>query len=272
MTKKNNYFLLLLNIVIGIVLVFPLLYAGLVSFMTPDEVFSTKLNILPSSLHVENYTTVFETAPMATFVKNSFIVSIIVTIGQVIVCSLAAYAFAMFRFRGKNFLFIAILATMMIPGESTIIANYLTIGKLELMDTYTGLTVPFLVSATGVFLMRQYFLTLPKDLYEAAKMDGCGNLKYFFKVVLPLSRPAIGSLGVYTFLNTWNQYMWPLLITNQQEMRTVQIGVAMLRSAEAQSFGIIMAGIMAVLIPSTIIFIVGQKQLVAGITGGAVKG
>ncbi|MDG4657670.1 carbohydrate ABC transporter permease [Ectobacillus antri] len=270
--KKTNYILLLIKWIFALLVVAPLLYALSLSFMRPEEIFSNPRVWIPGTGYLDNYKQALNGAPLFTFIRNSFIVSAVVTVGQICVCSLAAFAFSYFPMKGKKLLFILVLATMMIPGESTIIANYMTISSWNWMDTFTGLTVPFLTSAMGIFLMRQSFLTIPKELYEAAKMDGCGNFRFFTNILLPLSRPAVASLGVYTFLSTWNQYMWPLLITNRDEMRTVQIGIGMLQNAESQSYGVIMAGIVLVLIPSIFIFIIFQKQLVSGITTGSVKG
>jgi len=160
----------------------------------------------------------------------------------------------------------------LIPSESTILANYLTIAKLGWTDTYTGLIVPFLVSAMGIFLIRQFYLTVPKELKEASKLDGCSNFKFFVKILLPISKPVIASLGVYTFLNTWNLYMWPLLVTNSPENRTVQIGISMLQFSDNQDLGMVFAGVIMIILPSIVIFIIGQKQLIKGITSGAVKG
>lgn len=264
--------LYIINITLGLLIISPVIYALLISLMKADQIFQYPPSLLPKSLYFENYKEAIKSVPIIRFIMNSLLVSSSVTIGQVITASFAAYSFSFFEFKGKNFLFIAILATLMIPGESTIIANYLTVGSWGWLDSYKVLIVPYLTSAMGVFLMRQYFLTLPKDLYEAAVIDGCGNLKFFINILLPLSKPAVGALGVYTFLNTWNQYMWPLLVTNKAKMRTVQIGISMLQFAEAQSFGMVMSGIVLILIPSILIFIVGQKQLIEGITSGAVKG
>jgi sn-glycerol 3-phosphate transport system permease protein len=270
--KKINYLLFFFQLLIGFIVIWPLLYALSMSFMRPEELFSLEQKLIPKSLYWGNYQEALKAAPLFTFIQNSLIVSLLVTVGQLIFCSLAAFSFTFFNFKGKKTIFLLIIATMMIPGESTIIANYLTISLWQWMDTYQGLALPFFTSAMGILLMRQSFLTFPKELYEAAKMDGCSNIGFFLRILMPLSRPAFGSLGVYTFLSTWNQYMWPLLITNKEEMRTVQIGVGMLQNAESQSFGIIMAGIIMILIPSIFIFLFGQKQLVSGLTSGAVKG
>jgi sn-glycerol 3-phosphate transport system permease protein len=271
-TKWKKSLLYFLNLLIGIIIIAPILYGVSISLMTSDEIFSYPPKFLPKSINLNNYIQVIKTVPILQFIFNSFFVSAVVTIGQIITSSLAAYAFSYFKFKGKNLLFILCLSTLMIPSESTIIANYLTIAKLGWTDTYTGLIVPFLVSAMGIFLIRQFYLTVPKELKEAATLDGCSNFRFFIRVLLPISRPIMASLGVYTFLNTWNQYMWPLLVTNAPEKRTVQIGISMLQFAESQDIGMVFAGVIMIILPSIVIFIIGQKQLVKGITSGAVKG
>lgn len=268
--RKKLFFIL--NLILGLLVISPILYALSISFMQPSEILQYPPKLLPKSLYLGNYKSVIHNVPILKFIFNSFFVSLIVTIGQVITASLAAYAFAFYNFKGKNVLFVAILATMMIPGEAIIIANYLTIGSLGLLDTYTGLIVPSLTSAMAVFMMRQYFLTVPKELKEASIIDGCSSFRFFIQILLPISKPVISSLSIYVFLSTWNQYMWPLLVTNRPSMRTVQIGISMLQFAETESVGVIMAGIVMILLPSILIFIIGQKHLVEGMTSGAVKG
>lgn len=271
-SKVKNYLLYIFNLLIGILIVFPIIYALSASLMSSGEIFSYPPKIFPLNITFENYEKAISTVPILKFIFNSFFVSTIVTIGQIITSCLAAYSFSYFKFKGKILLFIICLSTLMIPSESTIIANYLTIAKLGLTDTYTGLVLPFLVSAMGIFLIRQFYLTVPKELNEAAILDGCSNLKFFIQVLLPLSKPVISSLGIYTFLNTWNQYMWPLLVTNAPEKRTVQIGISMLQFAESQDIGLVFAGVIMIILPSILIFIIGEKQLIKGITAGAVKG
>jgi len=212
------------------------------------------------------------TAPIFHFILNSFIVSLLVTAGQVVTCSLAAFAFAFLEFPYKKSLFALFLSTMMIPWESTIIPNYFTIRSLEWLDTYQGLSVPFFASAFGTFLLRQYFQTLPREIFEAARMDGCGPFRFFITMVLPLSRPALATLAVYAFLTTYNQYLWPLLITNTDNMRTVQIGLAMLQWDQGISWNTTMAGIVLVSLPTILLLVLGQKQLVRGLTAGSTKG
>ncbi|WP_235062559.1 carbohydrate ABC transporter permease [Thermoanaerobacterium aotearoense] len=264
--------LYLVNFILIFIVVFPIIYAISVSFMPNGEAFQYPPKLIPDSFYLGNYIEALKSVPILRFISNSFIVSIIVTIGQILTSSLAAYAFTFYEFKGKNIIFAIFLSTMMIPAEAIIIANYLTIRQLGLLNTYAGLILPYLSSALGIFLLRQFYLTIPKDYYEAAQLDGCTRFGFLIKVVMPLSRPAIGSLAVYSFLMTWNQYMWPLLITNTDDMRTVQIGISMLQWSDSQSFGLIMAGVIMILIPSIMIFIFGQKQLVDGLNAGALKG
>lgn len=262
----------IVNVILAGIILFPLIYALMISFMKPEDIFQYPPKIIPTSLYLGNYIEALKSVPILRFILNSFIVSSVVTVGQIVTASLAAYAFTYYDFKGKNLIFLMFLSTMMIPGEATIIANYLTIRSLNWLDTYKALIIPNLSTALGIFLMRQFFLTIPKDYYEAAAIDGATKFQFFVKVLLPLSRPAIGSLAIYSFLMTWNQYMWPLLVTNRDEMRTVQIGISMLQMAESQSFGLIMAGVIMIIIPSLIAFIVGQKQLIEGLSAGALKG
>jgi sn-glycerol 3-phosphate transport system permease protein len=270
--KKINIALTLTTLLVALIMILPLLYALSISFMTPDLIFSLPPKLLPKTLYFGNYKEVISSIPIFKFILNSFIVSSAVTMGQIITSCLAAYAFSYYDFKGKNFLFMAIIATMLIPGEAIIISNYLTIASWKLLNTYTAMIIPYLTSAMGIFMIRQFYLTVPKELKEASVIDGCNSFRFLISILIPVSRPAIGSLGIYVFLSTWNQYMWPLLVTNKAEMRTVQIGISMLQSAETQAFGMIIAGIIIILIPSILVFILGQKQLIDGMTSGAVKG
>ena len=264
--------LVCVNILFALFMLFPLLYSVSVSIMPGDELFTMDLNILPSNPTFENYVRAFTQVPLVRFILNSFLVAGCITIGQIITCSLAAFAFSFLEFKGKNFLFMLVMATMMVPGEAVIISNYLTVSSMGILDTYIVLILPSLTSAMGIILFRQFYMTFPISLYESAKLDGCGNLRFIVKILIPLTKSAIGAMAVYTFINAWNMYMWPLLVTGSEEMRTVQIGISMLNSVDAQSITLMMAGVVAIIIPSMVIFIVGQKQLISGMFSGAVKG
>lgn len=258
--------------VAAFIILAPCLYAAVVSVETAADASAFPPRFIPSEIYTDSYSKAIETAPVFRFIVNSFIVAGIVTLGQVVTCSLAAYAFAFLDFPGKKLLFGLFLSTMMIPWEAIVIPNYFTIRSLDWLDTYQGLAVPFVASAFGTFLLRQYFQTLPREIFEAARMDGCGRLRFFISMVLPLSRPALATLAVYAFLTTYNQYMWPLLVTNTDSMRTVQIGLAMLQWDQGISWNTTMAGIVLISLPTVLLLVLGQKQLVRGLTAGATKG
>lgn len=264
--------LVTLNILMALFMLFPLLYSVSVSVMPSEELFTMDMNLIPQNPTLENYYRALTQVPLVRFILNSFLVAGCITFGQIITCSLAAFAFSFLNFKGKNVLFMLVMATMMVPGEATIISNYLTVSSMGILDTYVVLILPSLTSAMGIFLFRQFYMTFPMSLYESAKLDGCGNLRFILRILLPLTKSAIGAMAVYTFINAWNMYMWPLLVTGSEEMRTVQIGISMLNSVDAQSITLMMAGVVAIILPSMIIFIVGQKQLIRGMFSGAVKG
>ena len=264
--------LYLLLIAVAFVILFPLLYGLAVSFMTPDEASLYPPRFIPRGLDLDNYRTVLRRLPIPRYILNSFIVSGCVMLAQLVTASLAAYAFAVRAFRGRTFFFILFLSTLMIPWEVTVIPNYQTVSQWGWKDSYIGLIAPFVATGFGTFLLRQFFLTIPKELHDAATIDGCGSLRYLLTIVIPLSRPALGTLAVYSFLQTWNQYLWPLLITDSRNMRTSQIGIAFLRNEESISYTLIMAGVVLVLVPTIALLIVGQRQLIRGLTAGSVKG
>lgn len=261
-----------LLIVAALILMLPLWTAFATSLVPSEDVYRPPANLIPVNFRPENYADVVRQVPIIRFLVNSFIQSSGVMVGQLLTASLAAYAFAFIPFRGRNLVFMLFLATLMIPWEVTIIPNFQTIRQLKWTDTFQGLTAPFLATAFGTFLLRQSFMTIPRDLYDAAVIDGAGHLRYLTTVVLPLSRPALGTLAVYSFVTSWNQFFWPLLVTNDKNMRTVQIGIAMLQAEEATQWNIVMAGAVLALLPTFILLIVGQKQLIRGLTAGALKG
>ena len=266
--KAGTYFLLGLA---SVLVLFPLLF----SFSLAIQGATIAPTLIPdvSKLDWSVFGQAFSKQKhLGRWILNSFVVSVAVTLGQLMTSALAAYALANLRFPAKPVFFFAFLGPLMIPWESTIIPNYLAITAWGWKDTYQGLIVPFLASGFGIFLLRQYFLTIPRELYEAAVIDGCGRTRYLWSVLLPLSRPALGTLAVYAFLNTWNQYYWPLLVTDSTEWRTTQVGITVFRSSEIAVYNLQMAATLIVLFPTLVLLILGQRQLVRGLTEGAVKG
>lgn len=264
--------IVVLLIAVSVVVLFPLYYAVIISLAADNDVSQYPPPLFPTGLHLENFTRAMDMAPLLRYLLNSVIQSGLVTVSHLVLGSLAAYAFAFIPFRGKRVVFLIFLSTMMIPWEATLIPNYLTIGLLRWKDTFQGLAAPFMATAFGTFLLRQFFLSIPKDLQDAATIDGCGHLRFLTQIVVPLARPALGTLAIYSFLQTYNQYTWPLLITNKPEMRTVQIGLALLQDEERFMWNVVMAGVVIILIPTFALFIAGNRQLIRGLTAGAVKG
>jgi sn-glycerol 3-phosphate transport system permease protein len=263
----------------SLVVAFPLLIALSYSFMSERDISTYPPPLIPVRPTLANFEEIVDRAlrpnsplPIFRYLLNSFVASSAVVVGQLLTASLAAYAFAFLPFPGKNLLFLTFLATLMVPWEATIIPNYITIRDLGWLDTYQGLAVPFMATGFGTFLLRQNFLQIPRDLYDAAIVDGAGRFRFLWQIVLPLSRPALGTLAVYSYLATWNQYFWPLLVTNQPLMRTVQVGIVQLRYEETLRWGIVMAGVVMVVIPTIALLVLGQRQLVRGLTAGAIKG
>ncbi|MBP2019962.1 sn-glycerol 3-phosphate transport system permease protein [Symbiobacterium terraclitae] len=275
MSVRNPLGRLLLYLLLtaaALVIVFPLLYAVSISLMPPAEVNTFPPRFIPSSLRWANYAEVARTVPVARYLLNSLVVSAAVTLGQIATASLSGYAFAFMHFRGRAALFALFMSTMMVPWEVTLIPNYLTIRSLRLLNSYPGLILPFLATAFGTFLLRQFFMQVPRELEDAARIDGCGRFRFFWSVALPLARPGLLTLGAYTFLSTWNQYLWPLLVTNTRLMRTVQIGVRFLMNEEGMQYHRIMAGAVLCLVPALLILLWGQRYLVRGMMAGGIKG
>jgi ABC-type glycerol-3-phosphate transport system permease component len=256
----------------AVIILTPIYITVAYSLQPVEEIFSYPPNLIVTDPQWDTYKRAFETGSLGRYLVNSFIVSSAITAGQVSTSVLAAYAFAFLRFPFRNLLFIVFLATLMVPWEVTIIPNYQTISTLGWLDSYQGLIVPFIASAFGTFLLRQAFLTVPRDLRDAAAMDGYGHIGFLLQVVVPLSRAAIGALAVFSFLLAWNQYLWPLLITNQDEYRTVQIGLKALVSSNIDEFNLVMAGTVIAAAPILTLLILFQKQLIRGLTSGAIKG
>jgi ABC-type glycerol-3-phosphate transport system permease component len=262
----------MLLLVPAIIQFFPILYVISLSFKDKTEVFKYPPSLIPQHFQTANFEAALAAAPLGRFLINSLFIASAITLFQILTAVLAAYALARMEFAGKKIFFALIIATMMVPGEITIIPNYLTVAKLNWIDTYSGLILPFAASGFGVFLLYQFMRGIPKELEEAARLDGASRLRFLFQFAVPLSMPAIAAFSVYAFVNAWNQYLWPLIITQSTEMQTVQIGIGMFRSQnESVSWGVIMAATIILVSPMLILFIGTQKQFVRGMTMGGLK-
>ena len=262
----------IINLVVGLVIAFPIIYAFFISFMEPAQVLTGGVNIIPKSWTLENYVTALTAAPLMRFMWNSFILAFVSSVVRVIVSSLAAFAFAFLDFRGKNFWFMCVLATMMIPADVVLVANYQTVSRMHLINTYLGMMIVFFVSAMNIFQLRQSFKTFATSLKEASHIDGCSNFRFFCYILLPTNISTILTVFITAFIGTWNTYLWPLLVTNQTNMRVVQVGVTMLNFSEGTVYGPIMAASMIILLPTLVLFLTFQKRIVTGMMAGGVKG
>lgn len=267
--KKNNLIIYVLLFISTIIIFFPLIYALFASFMETGDI--VRGNIIPRSIHLENYQELMGVFPMGKFFANSVITSTVGMIFQVIICSMAAYAIVFVDFKMKKLVSFVIALAMFIPWETIFVPNYITILKWGLLNKRISIVLPFLTSGLGIFLMVQQFKTLNKSLIEAAKIDGCGHMFIYSKIVLPLSKGVLSTWAIYSFLHLWNMYLWPLMISTRPESRTIQIGLKMLKSEEQTNFGRLMAGVVLVIVPSLIVLFLGQKQLQKGLTSGALK-
>ncbi|MBX3053534.1 MAG: carbohydrate ABC transporter permease [Caldilineaceae bacterium] len=264
----------ILLLTIGLVISLPIFVALLTSFKIPTQVITFPPTLIPREWTTVNYVMAWQATPFGRYLLNSVIQSGLITLGQVIFSILAAYAFALLKFPGRNLLFYVVLGSLMVPFELVFIPNFQFISSLGLSDTYAGLTFPFIASAFGVFMLRQFFLGVPVELHEAARIDGSGNWRYLWQILVPLSKGSIGAFAIFAFLNAWNQYLWPLIITKSVEMRTLQIGIRffMTNLDRGADWGPVMAGSMIAMGPALVAFLLAQKQLVKGIALTGLKG
>ncbi|GGE29917.1 glycerol-3-phosphate ABC transporter permease [Pullulanibacillus camelliae] len=266
-TKLILYILLILA---ALLVGSPLLLGLSLSLMPQNEILAGQY--LPKTFSLQNYLQAFQSTQLVHYLINSLIVSLAVMIGQLLLSSLAAYAFVFPKFRGQQLCFYLFISTMMIPFEAQIIPNFQTIRDLNWLNTYPALVIPFVASVFGTFLLRQNFKQLPNELKEASDIIGLSHWTYYLKIVLPMSKVSLVTLGTYSFLTTWNMYLWPLLASTNDAVRTVQIGLKQMQSQETlNQWGVIMACAITIAIPTLLVLFLGQKHLQKGLTEGAIK-
>jgi sn-glycerol 3-phosphate transport system permease protein len=259
-----------LLVAVSVIVLFPI-YTTVVAALKPGNKVLVH-PLLPDGITFDVLRQAWTDGHLGRYMFNSLVVAVIVTVAQVVTSVLSAYAFAVLEFPGRNLLFVAFLATLLVPVEATLVINRRTVDSLGWLNSYQGLTVPFLATAFGTFLMRQVFLTLPRDLRDAAAIDGVGHFGYLRHVAVPLVRPTIGAMAALAFLSTWNQYLWPNLITTNADMYTLQSGLRALSQARIDQPNLVMAGVIIAFLPIVIVLLVFQRQLVRGLTSGGVKG
>ncbi len=252
------------------IVVFPV-YTTVVASLKPGErVLQNPL--VPDAFTLDILREAWTEGRLGRFIFNSLLVAVVVTVFQVATSVMSGYAFAMLDFPGRGLLFVVFLATLLVPLEATLVVNRRTIDSLGWLNTYQGLAAPFLATAFGTFLLRQVFMGFPDDLRDAARIDGAGHARFLWSVALPVIRPTVGALALFGFLSSWNQYLWPNLITTESDMNTVQSGLRLLRYSTLDKPNLLMAGTVIAAVPIFAALLVFQRQLVRGLTAGAVKG
>ena len=258
----------------AITMVIPFIWMVSTSFKELAQVFVYPPEWIPDPFVWENYPTAFTAVPFARWFLNSLFIALFITIGQLLTCSLAGFTFARMRFPGRNALFLLYLGTMMIPHHVTIIPVFVMMNALGLVNTFWPLLIPALVSAWGTFLFRQYFLTMPQELEDAAKIDGCNFFRIYSQIFMPLSKPILATLGVFTFMGSWNDFLGPLIFLQSKDNKTLPIGLLQFRGdfQGMSNWPVMMAGVVISVLPVLIAFVIGQKYFVRGIALTGIKG
>ena len=263
-------------IVVALTMVVPFMWMVTTSLKSPGTEFSYPPQIIPNEFNFSQYQRLFDNLPFARYFLNTVIVTLATVVGQLIVCSMAAYGFARLNFMGRDTVFVLYLMTMMIPFQITLIPLYLIITQLGWVNTYQGLIVPGISSAFGIFLLRQSFLNIPRDYQDAARIDGANEFTIFTRVFLPLNGPTLATLGVFAFMGTWTDLLWPLLIARSEQLRTLELGLAYFNARPnafvQPNWPLLMAGAVVVMVPVLIVYIIAQRYFVQGISLSGVKG
>lgn len=270
--KITTAIIFVLALLVAFIMILPFVWMVSASFKLKTEIFSVPIKWIPEVFHLDNYQTILQEIPFPRYFFNTAKITIIITFLQVVTCSMAAYAFSKLHFPGRDTLFLAYLGTMMIPWYAIMIPQFIIIQKLHLYDNHLSLILTGAFSAFGVFLLRQNMITIPDSLNEAAKIDGCGPVGIYLRIILPLSKGGLATLVILTFNNVWNDYMGPMLYLDSDLNRTIQLGLATFKREFDTNYGAIMAGTVISLIPIVIVYVAAQKYIVEGIVSGAVKG
>lgn len=256
---------------VALIFIFPFLWMLLISLTTEDKAYQYPPNFIPA-WNFGNYVQVFEKVPWGRYFTNTIFMATAQTLLVVITSSLAGYAFANMNFPIKAALFGLLLAVYMVPAEVTLVPNFIIIKDLGWFDSYQAQIVPFAASVFGIFLMRQFFLGMPKDLWEAAQLDGCKHLRYLFTIALPLAQPALVTVSLFTFVLAWNSFIWPLIITNSADVRPLQVGLSYFSAGEGTHPTLLAAGAFMTTLPILVVFLFAQRQLVGGIASTGIRG
>lgn len=273
MGKTATDWILFVVLLLGALLMSgPFVWMIATSFKPAADVFQFPPTLFTADPQVENYVRIFSTIPFGRAMANSLVVSVLVTLLQLITCSMAAYAFACLRFRGREVLFLIYLAALMVPSQVTLIPNFILIKTLGWIDTYQGLILPYAFSSFGTFLLRQYLKSIPAELLEAARIDGASHAQIYLTIVLPLAKPALGALAIFTFVAQWNNFLWPLITTTKPDMQVAIVALATLQGQYNTDWPLLMTGSVIAIVPVLLVFVFGNRAFIAGLTTGAFGG
>lgn len=264
-----KYFILAVG---AFVMMFPFIWMVCTSLKTGGESIAIPPTLFPEQLRWENYAKAWELVPWLTYFRNTVFVSAVATGITCLFTILAAYAFTVFDFKGKNVMFMLFLSTMMIPSELLIIQNYITVSSLGWLDTFKGIILPSVGSGFYVFMMREYFMQVPSILYKAAKMDGCGDWKYLWRIMVPVNKNAIATVCILNFIAHWNSFLWPMMVTNSDSKRVLSIGLLHFKSSVSSEVNMQMVGTTIVLVPMVIFYLIFRKQIISGVSRSGIKG
>ncbi|MBX2877795.1 MAG: carbohydrate ABC transporter permease [Saprospiraceae bacterium] len=249
----------------------PFLFSLSISFNAEQDVFEWPIKLIPEKWTLGNYQAVWQDLPFSQWLFNSVLITTIQTIANVFFAALAGFAFARLDFPFKNLLFSILLGSLMIPGIILLVPKFIILNELYLINTYAGLTLPGLVSVVNIFLMKQFFETIPKDLEEAALIDGCSYFRIFWQIFLPVSKPALAAVAIYTFQGSWNEFMWPVIVTTTRDMFTLPVGMALLKNEFSVQWPLLMAGTILISLPTLVIFLIFQRYFVQGVASAGLK-
>ncbi len=255
----------------AILMFVPYLWMVLLSLKSNAEILKNANVLLPQNPTLEGYRKVIHEAPFIQWFMNSLLTSTIITVGMLLTSSLAGYIFAKFRFRGKNSIFVVLLATMMVPFQVVMIPTYLIISKLHLINNLSSIVIPSLVGAFGIYLCKQFIEGIPIDLIEAARMDGASELRTYRSLVIPQITPVLSALGIFTFMASWNNYLWPLIVLNEENKMTVPLALVVFNSRHTVNYNVVMSAAVLIMIPVIIVFLFFQRQFVKGLTLTGIK-
>ncbi len=258
----------ILALLFALVIIYPFIYALSASFFSARDFTSSPARLLPSALNFNNYAKVLQHKYFLTYILNSIITSIAGTLLRSTVAFLAAYAFAFYRFKGSRFLLGILLGTLFIPGDLLLAENYILIQRAGLIDTYLGIISTGILSGTMIFMLRQFFLSIPSSLHDSASIDGANDLSFSFAILLPISKAVLSALMLQSFVSFFNSYLWPLLVTNKPKMRTIQVGITMLGYAESLNYGPLFAAIIIILVPFIVLFTLMRKRIMEALKNG----